>query len=66
MVSKREMKLMKREELMELAKEKNKKGIATPVARYAQELLWEERYPERSRLVDDYEGWDNEDDWYRV
>lgn len=62
MVSKREMKQMTREQLRELAKEKNKKGIATPVARYAQELIWEERYPEKIRLVDDYEGWINEED----
>ena len=53
---------MTREQLRELAKENNKQGSATPVARYAQELIWEERYPEKIRLVDDYEGWINEED----
>ena len=67
MVSKREMKQMTREQLREVAKEKNKKGIATQAANYAQHLLWEERYPEKIRIVDDYEGWvDKEDERVQV
>lgn len=62
MVSKSEMKQMTREQLREVAKERNKKGIAIPAATYAQHLLWEERYPEKKRLVDDYEGWIDEED----
>lgn len=59
---KREMKQMTKEQLRELAKEKNKKGIATWDASCAQYLLWEERYPERISLEDDYEGWIDEGD----
>lgn len=65
MYRKSEMRKMEREELRKIAMEKNKKGIATLAARYAQELLWEARYPWVERREDDYEGWSLLDDEYR-
>ena len=44
------------EALNVLAQEKNRQGIATSKARYAQELLWERRIQVRENIVDDYEG----------
>ena len=62
MESKREMQRMSKEQLREISLRKNKKRVATLEAVYAQELLWEERYPELVRLEDVYEGWIDEND----
>lgn len=40
-----------------IAQKKNKRGIATSEAKYAQELIWEKRFYSETRFVDDYEGW---------
>lgn len=56
MYTKSEMRRMSNEELNAIAQEKNAKGIATEQAKYAQELIWERRFPETEYIVDDYTG----------
>lgn len=65
MYKKTEMRKMERKELRMISMEKNKKGIATLAARYAQELLWENRNPCGERREDDYDGWSLCDEEYR-
>lgn len=56
MYTKSEMRRMSNEELNAIAQEKNAKGIATEEAKYAQELIWERRFPGTERIEDDYTG----------
>lgn len=57
MYTKSEMQMMSNEELNIIAQKKNKRGIAVPEAKYAQELIWERRFYSCNRFEDDYEGW---------
>ena len=56
-MKKSKVRKMKRGELKVISCQKNRKGIATPMARYAQELIWEDVITVRHRFEDDYEGW---------
>lgn len=50
------MRKMTSEELKVIAREKNKRNLATSEAKYAQELIWERKIQIRERIVDDCEG----------
>jgi len=57
MIQRNELRKMSKEQLISISMEKNQRGIATPAARYAQELLGKEKYHSVKRMEDDYEGW---------
>lgn len=56
MYTRSEMREMTNEELNLIALKKNTRKLATPEAKYAQELIWERKIQVRKKLEDEYEG----------
>ena len=56
MYTRSEMREMTNEELNLIALKKNTRKLATPEAKYAQELIWERKIHVKEIFVDEYEG----------